>query len=564
MLHNESREEIEKLISFLRPLKLIYNHEHSTIKYVIDKVESFIKRFDIPQPYKKNLEGYINTQWTPEDEAIKNSFLVAENLEEYLKFINKIESEEHSIENDSDTFESKILLSVLHFSDLHFGEYSAFTDEKRRGDFSNLFSNLKHKINSILSKNQINLVVISGDISSKTKFFIEEKMDVHQEIPEYLQKFINIFSSKKIPILLAKGNHEKTREDLHSFDIYKKTFNRLKDNFNIKLSRDFERNLISYYIEPNHKFLFFTVDTTFSLSSEENWKDANIDIATIDDFFEELREEPNLNLIDYSIYLITHHPLRKIPNNKSIIAGLAERNITIVFSGHIHEKEFQIINIPDSEYKIYNIIAGSPSLSKQIRDEEDGWNLKSLQFNYYEVYRKSIQTYYFELDSNNLWKKRNLHKEPNFSRSHIKTQDIPIQNKIKDKKIEKFLKLAKLLDRLFYKRGETASNFTQGIMDDPELRDYFGISIKNPQSTNLANENVYFLDGDYYIIPNSVTLQRTDVQPTHQLITKNNTNDENIKKVVGGFLRTILNSIGIKNLEINFKGRILDSDDFKL
>jgi len=559
MFHDESRKEIEKLISFLRPLNLEYNNEHSTIQYVIDKVESFIKRFDIPQPYKKNLEGYIKTPWIPEEEAIKYGFLVAENLEEYLKYITKNELGEHSVGNVSDIAESKILLSVLHFSDLHFGEYSAFTDEKRNGDFSNLFSNLKHKIKTILSENQINLVVISGDVSSKTKLFTEKNTDVNQEIPEYLQKFINIFASKKIPILLAKGNHEKNREDLNSLDIYNKIFSRLKNDLNNKLSRDFEKNLISYYIEPNHKFLFFTVDTTFSLSSEGNWKDASIEIATIDDFFEELSEEANLNLLDYSICLITHHPLRKIPKNKSIIAGLAERNITIVFSGHIHEKEFQTINIPDSQYKIENIIAGSPSLSKQIRDEEDGWNLKSLQFNYYEVYRNSIQAYYFELDSNELWKKRILRKKPDFPRKQT-----PIQNKFKDKKVEKFLKLAKLLDRLFYKRGETASSFTQGIMNDPELRDYFGISIKNPQSTNLVDEHVHFLDGDYYIIPNSVTLRRTDVHPVHELITKNNADNETIKKVVGGFLRNILNSIGIENLETNFKGRILDSDDFTL
>ncbi len=557
MLPDESRKEIEEIISFLRPLELTYDNEYSTIQYVIDKVKSFIKRFDVPQPYKKSLEDYINASWIPEEEAIKNGFLVAENLDEFLKFKTKEESEENSVGDVSDNIDCKILFSVLHFSDLHFGEYSALTDEKRKGDFSNMFSNLRFKINSILNKNKINLVVISGDISSKTKLFVEEKIESYQEIPEYLHKFINIFTPKKIPILLAKGNHERKREDFHSLDIYKRIFNLVKNDLNIKLSRDFEKNLISYYIEPNHKFLFFTVDTTFSLSSAGNWKDANIDISIIDDLFEELKEEPNLE--DYSICLITHHPLRKIPNNKSILAGLAERNIKTVFSGHVHEKDFQRINIPDSQYIIDNIIAGSPSLSKQRRDEENDWNLKSLQFNYYEVCRNSIQAYYYELDSNNFWKKRILHKEPNFSRKHI-----PIQSKIKEEKAEKFLKLVKLFDRLFYKRGKTASSFTQGILDDSELRDYFGISVENPQSTNLSNENVYFLDGDYYIIPNSVTLCRIDVNRIRQLITKNNADDENIKKVVGGFLRTILDSIGIENPEFDFKGRILDFDDFKL
>lgn len=119
------------------------------------------------------------------------------------------------------------------------------------------------------------------------------------------------------------------------------------------------------------------------------------------------------------------------------------------------------------------------------------------------------------------------------------------------------------MDRLYYKRGKTAGAFTEAIIDDPELREYFGISFKNPQSTNLVDENVYFLDGDYYIIPNSVTLRRIDIDPVIELITKNNADYDNIKKVIGSFLYSISISIGIENLEVNFKGRILDSDDFK-
>jgi len=158
-----------------------------------------------------------------------------------------------------------------------------------------------------------------------------------------------------------------------------------------------------------------------------------------------------------------------------------------------------------------------------------------------------------------LWKKHSLcHQELDLSSSITQIE------KNKTKKSEKFLKLAKLLDRLFYKRGETASAFVQAIINDEELRDYFGISIKNPQSTNLANEKVFFLDGDYYIIPNSVTLRRIDVHPEIQLITKNNADDNNIKKVVGDFLRIILKSTVLDKIEDIFEGRILDSDDFKL
>ncbi len=540
MLSEKNKKEIRELISFLRPLELKYEYEASTIQYVIEKVESFITRFDIPQPYKENLEKYIKSGWFPEKEARNNGFLVAENLEEYLKFITKIESKQSGLENLSDKDESKILISVLHFSDLHFGEYSALIDESRKSDFSNLFSNFKHKLNLIIDTYQINLIVISGDISSKNRLIPEEKISkwmkikksvkkkqetqpLDSEIPEYLLKFIDIFAFKNIPILLAKGNHDKNRGDNQNSDIFLTVFNKLRDHLNIKLSKDFEKNFISFFIEPNHKLLFFTIDTTFSLSPEGNWKDSNIDIATIDDFFKELKET-HLNLKDYSIFLITHHPLAAIPNNKSVLAGLAERNINIVFSGHTHDKYCDPITIPDSTHVIHNYIAGSPTLSKEIRDEEKSWNLKSLQFNYYEVYDHSIQAYYYELDSNDLWRKHSLcHQEFDLSSSITQIE------KNKTKKSEKFLKLAKLLDRLFYKRGETASAFVQAIINDEVLRDYFGISIKNPQSTNLANEKVYFLDGDYYIIPNSVTLRRIDVHPEIQLITKNNADDNNIK-----------------------------------
>ncbi|MEJ2249471.1 MAG: metallophosphoesterase [Candidatus Lokiarchaeota archaeon] len=327
--------------------------------------------------------------------------------------------------------EKRNILSILHFSDIHFGDDSAQVDETRKGDFSNLFANFKLKLNKIIEKEDINLILITGDISSKSSLFPKKKLSLADKIgkiirrkredsftsiklPEYLEEFIEIFSLKRIPILITIGNHDLIRKSNDRKRFYLLIYELLEDRLHVKKSKNFQENLINYYHLKEDKILFFSVDTTFSLSERGNWEDANIDLARIDNFFKEMNNQGYYDIENYLIFLITHHSLGDIPNNKSVLIGLAERNIKIVFSGHIHDRKKDLIDIPDSKYNLLNYIAGSPLISKKKREEGYGWNLKSLQFNHYKIYldgSSKLQAYYYELDSNDNWKRRDLDQD---------------------------------------------------------------------------------------------------------------------------------------------------------
>ena len=96
-LSNKEEQEIRDFISLLRPIELEYNHEMNTINWGLHKVESFIHRFEIPEPYKHNLSKEVEQLRKipfPEDVVIVEFHLIADILEEYLKYIKRIEIEE--------------------------------------------------------------------------------------------------------------------------------------------------------------------------------------------------------------------------------------------------------------------------------------------------------------------------------------------------------------------------------------------------------------------------------------------------------------------------------------
>lgn len=125
--------------------------------------------------------------------------------------------------------------------------------------------------------------------------------------------------------------------------------------------------------------------------------------------------------------------------------------------------------------------------------------------------------------------------------SNIETEDlnkliktIPIADEVL-KKINpiqnEFDHLRSLLMKLLISRAKSSLSFALKIKKLEEWQNYFGLACeyKDP----IDDTNHYFLDGDYYIIPNSATLRRVsnDGKVT-QLITKNDIPEEITETVI--------------------------------
>lgn len=102
-LSEEEKEEIRTFISRLRPINLRYNHEMNVINWGLSKVESFIHRFEIPDPYLSNLSREINNlrSYPFWENTVEYGFhLIANILEDYLKYVERFEIESLEESND--------------------------------------------------------------------------------------------------------------------------------------------------------------------------------------------------------------------------------------------------------------------------------------------------------------------------------------------------------------------------------------------------------------------------------------------------------------------------------
>ena len=115
-------------------------------------------------------------------------------------------------------------------------------------------------------------------------------------------------------------------------------------------------------------------------------------------------------------------------------------------------------------------------------------------------------------------------------------QEITSGNIIKDsveskkKKIERLLKkLRTILDKLYDTKAATSYVFAKKIRQSEEMQDFFGIVIKEPSHPGVPIDDmaIYFLDGKYYIIPNSATLRNLNDSGEYiDLLAKNSTKKE--------------------------------------
>lgn len=304
-------------------------------------------------------------------------------------------------------------LSILHFTDLHFGEYSMQKEERKSGDFDNYFVYLVKTIQGVIKDEQVGLAVISGDFCSKNHFFLSDE-NKRNELPEYLAEFLEIFSSNGVPLILSIGNHEINRDiEHHQYrtELYLHLIDKIKQQFNSDFSKKFEKNYINYKIFQDLQIIIFSVDTTSNLDESNNWESASLNLRDFEYFYKEI-EQNGIKLKDFKKIIVCHHPLNKIDNYEHLLSSFIQDDIIYVLSGHEHNKKKSKYIDLGTNIEIINFIAGSPFLNLEKKIEGQLWDPVRSQFNLYKLSGSQfefIEASYYIFNENMNWEKKNLY-----------------------------------------------------------------------------------------------------------------------------------------------------------
>lgn len=297
--------------------------------------------------------------------------------------------------------------SILHFSDLHFGEKNLLKFLKdnvgtSNALFDNFFYNFKLTIESIInSNNNVKLIIITGDLGSIGE--ISEN--------KYFKEFFQIFHIKEIPVIICPGNHDLHREliqygnstgqFLHYNEKIMKIYDSLgfieNENYIYCLSKNFENNQSSYIFLKDENILVLSTNSCKSIElkkiGEDNNGNAiydqyNLDkgfllLEDLNELIKEIKVKLGLEIFQNSNkFLICHHPVLNDFNKKYTILNILESyNIIIIFSGHIHKYDFKT----DERLHLKNFIAGSPLVNPILRTQDTEGGTTDLQFNQYRI-----------------------------------------------------------------------------------------------------------------------------------------------------------------------------------
>ncbi len=96
----------------------------------------------------------------------------------------------------------------------------------------------------------------------------------------------------------------------------------------------------------------------------------------------------------------------------------------------------------------------------------------------------------------------------------------------------KFYDMINLIIQLY--RTKDCNLFVRSIVNSPQIQEYFGITIRNPnrQDGNLADEYFYFVNRRYYIIPNSTYIRKLNGEGIYDNILTNESSNEEIQAVL--------------------------------
>ena len=156
-----------------------------------------------------------------------------------------------------------------------------------------------------------------------------------------------------------------------------------------------------------------------------------------------------------------------------------------------------------------------------------------------------------EIEKQDFIKKIEMKYQTKNPQSAIKiTRGNKIKNNIElnKKKIERFLKkLRKLFDTLYDTKAATSYVFTKKIHNSEEMQDFFGIIARESSRPGVPidDEAIYFLNGKYYIIPNSATLRILNESGQYEDLIAKDSSEKEISKILNKLFDEII--ISIKN-----------------
>ena len=245
--------------------------------------------------------------------------------------------------------------NILHFSDLHFGDYNIEDKGRYKFTFDNYFNLFTNFLDELLVTNEspTKLVIISGDfftkgVAVKSKYFYD---------------FFKFFSNKGIPILTCLGNHDIVRSDIeimNQFSHYNDFINSIRDLIGInkinepylyRTSKKFEENQASYVYLNKYNSIFFTLNSCKNIEEKKiSKKNGDIKlkreylnigllkVLDINNVLNEIRIEVGDEIFNNSLkFLICHHIVVKNGVNQPVLNQLKKKGIKIIFSGHKHE-----------------------------------------------------------------------------------------------------------------------------------------------------------------------------------------------------------------------------------
>lgn len=252
-------------------------------------------------------------------------------------------------------------MKIIQISDLHFGK-----------EDSKLIPILLESITAL----NPDLVLVSGDLTQRafaTQFLAAK----------------NFLDEINFPKLIIPGNH-----DIPLFNLFKRLLDPFAD-YRKYISSELHQKYI------NDEVAILGVNSVFPFSGK-NGRLSKEELERIKSFF-----KINRNLIKI---LMTHHNFVELPdmhpvllNKDEILEVLAECQINIVLSGHLHVPYLEkvIMNTP-KDHAIYFITAGT-AISNRLRNAVNS-------FNYLEIDKEKFKLeYYFLEDKKFIPHQKNFH-----------------------------------------------------------------------------------------------------------------------------------------------------------
>lgn len=302
-----------------------------------------------------------NSKFVPLEQL--KAFIDSNRYELHNFIVDFLKSKTESLSNETST-----LSTILHLSDLHFGNEDVST-------------NLNYLLSHLKNIKGIEHIVITGDLIENPdtsnchliKYFISE-----------LSKYLNV------PISMVAGNHDHKEDGWRGFNSYRNCAIQLSDK-----------------MEVNHKIktIFFCIDST--IDGDTYFARGNVSrqqLVEIGEEYENLKSSYGIEIERYNkIALIHHHPFAftyedtknyikkakfymhdktlELRNADEIIQWCSDMDINLILHGHKHIQRYVECKIQNDGTPINKIDSIGCGTSTGTRGNHLSYNLITLNGN---------------------------------------------------------------------------------------------------------------------------------------------------------------------------------------